>query len=612
MSKMNYSTYRTTNQSRRSPSPSTNHRSSLYHRRTSSSQQHSTSCYRSRREYSPSPSRREYSPSSSHRSSHQSTTSSHYRSPSRQRYSPTSLTHRTNSTSHHQTSQQHSSTHHHPSTSEQHSSAHHHSSSSKHLLFGHGSRLEVPSSNYRLVFVNKDMSLRVMNQILDHVAQCYLYAIDTESEMSNNELALVQIQSIGHQLPSYIIFIELNQLPGQESEMYVSVKKLFNLIFRPINKLYGWGNIHMELMSIKNLITWPISAELINIQPYYSIWYNRARILCRIPSLIDQSQDVNDVKCDRQVNVQAPCVCHPASPYKPNELWSLKNALSYASGLIIQKECTMSHWAQSLTSSNSSLSYSTQQKMIEYAKEDVMAVVFLIRPILEQWSFTMIQQRRINEAFMAFEPTKLPPLPQPNKKKKKNKNIDLGTFSRLLNGKNVDPGSSDEEIYLCQLIQPRDTTNNDDELEAAAEEHQAGSLEDETTEADIIVNVEPDEPIDEAPQQQQVQHKQVKQGRARRSAPWKKRQNKKKNDKKKKRRYRYFIKFDCYYLFPKKLVRKILRYYDIEFTHIDDDINEKLLIGLKNREAQRDARRKLSNSMFNRNGYVYYKRKFRR
>jgi hypothetical protein len=488
------------------------------------------------------------------------------------------------------------------------------------------------------------MSLRVMNQILDHVAQCYLYAIDTESEMSNNELALVQIQSIGHQLPSYIIFIELSQLPGQESEMYVYVKKLFNLIFRPINKLYGWGNIHMELMSIKNLITWPISAELINIQPYYSIWYDRARILCRIQSSIDQSQDVNDVKCDRQVNVQAPCVCHPTSPYKLNEVWSLKNALFYASGLIIQKECTMSHWAQSLTSSNSFLSYSTQQKMIEYAKEDVMVVTFLIRPILEQWSFIMIQQRRINEAFMAFEPKKLPPLPQPNKKKKKKKNIDLGTFSRLLNGKNVDPGSSDEEIYLCQLIEPTDSNDNDvkindSDVDPSTTERSTVTLteslqhdlmdipadEEKQDEADELLlgddepleydkPLEQDEPLqseDINEEEERVPTEKRKRKRNERSAQARHRENKKRNRKMKKKRYYYYITRKWYPRFPMVYIRKILHLYGIQFTHVNDE-GDILKIGLKDRSSRHAAQRLLPSNIFNGRSYFYYRNLFRR
>ncbi|CAF3854847.1 unnamed protein product [Rotaria sp. Silwood1] len=580
------------------------------------------------------------------RSYHRSPSFSQHRSSKRQRYSPSS-SHRDNSPTHYRNSSQRKNSTSLHRTSSHYSSTHCYSSPSQHPVFGHGSRFYLPSSNYRLVFVNNETSLQVMNQIMDHVAQCRLYAIDTESEMSNNELALVQVQSMPHQLPSYIIFIELHHLPSPKSEMYVYVKKLFDLIFRSTNKLYGWGNIYMELNSIQNLITRTEPAELINIQPHYAIWYERARILCRVQSLMNQPEEDNDVKNDRQVAAQPACSCHPVSPYKPSELWSLQKALFYASGLVIEKECTRSHWAQSLTSTSSSLSYYTQQKMIDYAKEDVMSVIFLLRPIMEQWTFTMIKDRRIDEVFMAFQPTKLPTLPKPHKKKNKNKNIDLGKFSRLLYGR--DPGLSDEEIYLCQLIEAKDSNDNDvtandggvvpavieksteeltealqhdlidssddellcgnDELNAAIQEQQFDQVENESTDVDLILNVKPDTPIEQAPQQQ-IQHKSVRLGRARRSSAWKKHNNKKRNNTKKKNRYRYFIKFDYYNRFPKKLIRKILRYYNIEFTHVKEDDDKRLLIGLKNSECEQDARRKLSSSMFNRNGYFHYRRKF--
>ncbi|CAF4789026.1 unnamed protein product [Rotaria sp. Silwood2] len=80
-----------------------------------------------------------------------------------------------------------------------------------------------------------------MQLLIHHVQECTQYTIDTESERSTGNLALIQIQSIPRRLSAFVILIELEQLPSTNSHMYVKIKENFELIFRSGNELYSWG-----------------------------------------------------------------------------------------------------------------------------------------------------------------------------------------------------------------------------------------------------------------------------------------------------------------------------------------------------------------------------------
>ena len=62
---------------------------------------------------------------------------------------------------------------------------------------------------YEIICLNKYTSVDVMIKLIDHVQQCTQFTTDTESEKSNGQLALIQIQTVPPQLPSLIILIEL-------------------------------------------------------------------------------------------------------------------------------------------------------------------------------------------------------------------------------------------------------------------------------------------------------------------------------------------------------------------------------------------------------------------
>ncbi|CAF1536913.1 unnamed protein product, partial [Adineta steineri] len=241
----------------------------------------------------------------------------------------------------------------------------------------------------------------------------------------NNLLALIQINSIPIEEKSIVILFELNHFPDLNST-------------RQGNEIYAWGDMGLELQQARQLLTWPITAELINIQLRFAGWYSWARSLCREMGL-SHHNDVNNDSCS----------CHPPSPYKVNELWSLQKAFLYIFNLFIDKTYQRSNWSSSL-SSKSSLSSEQQQNMIHYAVHDVLAVTYLIRPVLERWSFIKLKHRMVNEIFISFEKIQMPSPPPSTTIQKKNKIKNINW--------DIESISSDDEVYVNQLV---DTTAGD-------------------------------------------------------------------------------------------------------------------------------------------------------
>ncbi|CAF2071775.1 unnamed protein product [Rotaria magnacalcarata] len=273
------------------------------------------------------------------------------------------------------------------------------------------STFHVHSSDYEIVFVNHETSTNSLNKLLNHVNLCKQYSIDTESEKTNNQLSLIQINSIPFKPPSLVVLFELQHLPDRNSQKYDNILQLFQIIFRAGNEIYSWGNMQLKLEPAKEFLILPIAAVLIDIQPHFSTWYTRARTQCWVQSLSYRNDKINDNAIIQQHNQHPSCDCHPPSPYKINELWSLQNSLKYACNLFLDKSCRLSHWSSSLTSRHSSLSDVTRMNMIHYATHDVMAVTLLMQPITERWTFDKIKLRKMNEMFVAFTSIRLPALP---------------------------------------------------------------------------------------------------------------------------------------------------------------------------------------------------------
>lgn len=471
----------------------------------------------------------------------------------------------------------------------------------------------VSSADYDIVFVNHNISINTLHELLIHVQLCKQYSIDTESERDNNKLSLIQINSIPSESKTFVLLFELNYLPDRQSEKYEKICELFRLIFRKNNEVYSWGNMEVELEPAKELFNWPIPASLINIQPHFSNWYNWARTQCRVRGLSYRTDINGDRELIQQSHHELACSCHPPSPYRINELWSLQRAFKYGCNLFIDKSCTLSHWSSSLTSSHSSLSKKDQANMIHYATHDVMAVTFLIRPITEKWTFEKITNSKIREIFRAFNSVELPPLTTITSTKKKIKNINTQSLSKILTSidPDVEPISSDDEIYLHQLIEP--VTNDSHPENQVKNNNLINDVEInvEVSTTDIIMNDNTDEVtcvnshIVDVDEMFNLAEQQQPRCKKHRSITAKRKRNRKRNMHIRLTRYKHSFTRPCYYKFKSKNIRNILRHYGIQFRHIKF-LYDRVIIGVKNDKARRDYEEALPYNCFNKNNYQVF------
>ncbi|CAF5108669.1 unnamed protein product, partial [Rotaria sp. Silwood1] len=107
--------------------------------------------------------------------------------------------------------------------------------------------------------------------------------------------------------------------------------------------------------------------------------------------------------------------------------------------------------------------------MINYAIYDCFSTTYLIRPVLEYWTFNQLNDINIVELFTSFNVLPLPKINSSNKKSKKiKKNINLQKLFNI-NADDLQP-ISDDEIYLNQLIEP--VTNKQLEYEEISNDEQ--------------------------------------------------------------------------------------------------------------------------------------------
>jgi hypothetical protein len=261
-----------------------------------------------------------------------------------------------------------------------------------HELQQHYPTFTLPTAMYEVQYVNKYTTLDTMQLLIDHVERCEEYSIDTEGDKSSKETTLLQIQSIPFEFPIFVIIVELSHLPAHDSPSNAFIKKLFRSIFRSTNKIYIWGSAEKELSSIEDneLFECPIKAKHYNIQKLFADWYGWARSRCGISSPCCRN-DIN-------VNVAA-CLCHPHSPYRVGELWSLQLALIYVSGLFIEKSTTLNNWSRLLDPSHSTYSSTTREKLVRYIIYDCFVTTYFVKPVLQNWSFEELTKVNIAELF---------------------------------------------------------------------------------------------------------------------------------------------------------------------------------------------------------------------
>ena len=403
---------------------------------------------------------------------------------------------------------------------------------------------------------------------------------------------------------------------------------MFRLIFRSTNQINSWGDIELELDPVKHLLVWPLQATSIDIQPYFGSWYEWAWSHHETRCLVHHSNVVgSDVNKDN--HLLSTCNCYEQSPYRQHEKWSLQNAMIYAAHVFLDKTQRINNWSAGSSPQTSTLSTNRRAKMINYAAYDCLATTFLIRPILEKWSFQRVKNINLIESFQTFKSTTPPPLRQP---KKKIKSLNVQKLVKILGcmDSDIEPISDDDdddEVYLNQLIGP------------VHNHHELGSAELYRLEPEIIVDdlgeqpepivdevVEQDEPVVndvgeqpelvvddliESPEEASAEPIQQprRSARQKRSAEARNRHNRKHTQQRRRHRYRYAMKRQVDHRFKLYMIRRILRMYHVPFLDIKID-GDYVVIGLKNEETRREMEHDLAFNMFNRRSYYHYKRRY--
>ena len=433
----------------------------------------------------------------------------------------------------------------------------------------------VPSSAYEVFFINKYTTIETFQSVIIHVEACYEFTLDTESEKSDHQLALIQIQSIPRQLPCFIVLVELAHLPSEDSVGRKNVQEFFRLIFRRENTLNSWGSLDQELRPAAShgLYEWPIRASMRNIQDKFPAWYNWALSHCEIccPSLRRTDATENDM--DTNVTIRPTCTCHEPSPYRPGEKWALQKAIHYVYDLFLDKSTTLNHWSTCLDPIYSTLPQRTRENMVYYAATDCLATTCFIRPVLDQWSFRRTTNTDIIELFQATSQTAKRISPNLVEQ-----SINQQVFKRVVEADlGLTSDEDDEEVELIQCVE-----------NVAGDQQQSPQI-----------KTEPTPPV---PKKQSSAHQH-------RSKEARRRRNQKRNLTHRSRRYERFFVRQVYPRFTMKMIRRTLERYHVHYTHVKI-AKDSLVIGVKNEDGERSADRKLPEDAFDRlHYYRYYHRR---
>ena len=256
----------------------------------------------------------------------------------------------------------------------------------------------VPPTFYSIHHLHRFTPLATFNMVLEHFASCRRFSIDTESDQYTRELSLVQIHSIPHQLPSFVVLLAINHLPAIESPMFTMIRSLFELLFRSGTSLYTWGFLLQELSSLSqfDLIPRSIHADLMNLQGDFDRWYRGALPPCEVCS--------PSTRLSSRLSVVASCVREKNFPYDDLDTpWSLQNAVLYTSGCCLDKSATKQAWSRLLDPLHSSFPLEKLDILITYAVYDCLSVTYLHKPIENAWKLTQLRDVNLVELFTTVQ-----------------------------------------------------------------------------------------------------------------------------------------------------------------------------------------------------------------
>ncbi|CAF0980713.1 unnamed protein product [Rotaria sordida] len=132
-------------------------------------------------------------------------------------------------------------------------------------------------------------------------------------------------------------------------------------------------------------------------------WYAWAVSYCEVcNSSSHRNVIVDDIGSIRNINSSSICIYQQPSCYAPHEKWTLQQALIYICRMFIDKSVTVNHWAGGFDPTYSTLSRTKRNKMIHYTIHACFATTYLIRPVLQYWSFQQVINSHITNRFQAL------------------------------------------------------------------------------------------------------------------------------------------------------------------------------------------------------------------
>ena len=431
----------------------------------------------------------------------------------------------------------------------------------------------IPSSYYEIIHVHRFTSSRTIQMLIDHCESCSRYSIDTESDRFTNELSLIQIHSIPRSLPSFVILLELKQLPALKSTLHDQIKILLHRVFRLGNTIYSWGPLSKELAPIiaMDLITVLGPALLINLQAEFFNWYRGTQPPCEVCCPIQSSTPIS--------SRSSSCSCDIPSPYVgAHEVWSLQNATLYTSGLFLDKKMTRRSWSVMLDCHYSPLSEKERQQRVIYAIHDTFAVTYLHRPIQERWSLCTLRESELTDLFISFD--------QPN--------LYLSSLSMFLEDISEDENIATSVVLHSPLSihgHPRPLADTTRPIDDSGKVISGRSLHDLASSHPGSLPTEPLRPR-----------------RAIRSADARKRRNRKRNRVLRPLRDQHVLLRSIYHRFTMRQIKQILREREVRYFHLKVDRRiDSLSIGVKKSTLVDDYFDRIPGDLFSEHSYKQYR-----
>lgn len=187
--------------------------------------------------------------------------------------------------------------------------------------------------NYKEFFINCKTEPQTLQHLINMITISKFLILDTESitiYQQPNRPALIQLQMVLHNSPSYIIFTEAYHLPNTETPNFLLIIEFFKSLFALNNTIYIWGLrkelepfIKFKLFSLAQLNL----ANIVNLQNKFKIYWNEYH------PHTTRSISTND---------QFICDCETCLGINENNLWSLQDAMAYHLNRWLDKRQTIS------------------------------------------------------------------------------------------------------------------------------------------------------------------------------------------------------------------------------------------------------------------------------